>query len=84
MTTIALSTSMPTPSASPPSVIMLRLKLEKYMSTNVTMTENGIATPIMNGLFIDLRKINNTIIARIAPPINACDTLPTASSIYSP
>ncbi len=42
-TTTALSTSMPTASAMPPSDMMLSERSKAYMSTNVPSTETGIA-----------------------------------------
>ena len=42
-TTMALSTSMPTPSASPPRVTTLRLWSAKFMPNNVAKTETGTA-----------------------------------------
>ena len=48
-TTIELSTSMPTPSASPPRLMMLRLTPAASMSEKVPTTEIGIARAIAKG-----------------------------------
>ena len=47
-TTTALSTSMPTASAMPPSDMMLSDRSNMYISTNVPITETGIARPVMS------------------------------------
>ena len=47
-TTTALSTSMPTASAMPPSDMMLSVTSKAYISTNVPSTETGIAMLVMS------------------------------------
>ncbi len=71
ITTMLLSTSMPTPSARPPIVSRFNVKSEKYIRTNVKMTEYGIAMPMMIGLLTFLRNKNNTAIAKTAPRTSA-------------
>ena len=47
-TTTALSTSMPTASASPPSDMMLSDRSDMYISMNVPTTDTGIATLVIS------------------------------------
>ena len=47
-TTTALSTSMPTASAMPPSDMMFSERLNAYISTNVPSTDTGMAMPAIS------------------------------------
>ena len=67
ITTIALSTSIPIPSASPPIESIFKLISIKYIHINVAITEIGIDKPTINVGLKSFKKINKTIIARIAP-----------------
>ena len=67
MTTIALSTSIPTPSASPPSVMMFSVQPAKYIRAKVETMETGIAIPMMPVLLMSRRKKRSTSIASIPP-----------------
>ena len=77
-TTIASSTSLPAPSASPPSVIMLRVKWPKYIRLNVAIIEIGIATLITSVVPIRLRKTYRIKTARKIPINNVFFTSPIA------
>ena len=81
MTTIELSTSMPTPSARPDSVIMLSDSLQKYMSTIVTMTDSGMPSATRNVGRISRRKIARIRIARRPPRTMLSTMLSTISVI---
>ncbi len=69
-TTIELSTSMPTPSASPPSDITFRVTLREYIRMKVAMIEIGIDTPMIRVLRRSRRKTKSTRMAS-TPPIRA-------------
>ena len=65
--TIALSTSIPNPSASPVRVMRLRVRLKKYMSIRVMINEMGMAVEMT---IVDLRlrrKMKRTAIANSTP-----------------
>ena len=66
-TTMALSTSMPTPRASPPSVIMFSVKPPKYISAKVAMIEIGMAVAMMAVLRRLRRKNSSTSMANTPP-----------------
>ena len=69
MTTIELSTSIPIPTARPPSETILRVMPITNNSSNADSTDSGIVTEIIiDGLaFFRNRNITNTA---SAPPIN--------------
>ena len=54
-TTMALSTIIPTPSASPPKVIWFRVRPPKYSSAKQAMIEIGMDTPMM-AVLVRLRR----------------------------
>ena len=56
-TTIALSTSIPAPRASPPNVIILIVKLLKYIRLKVAIIETGMAMLITSVVPIRRRKM---------------------------
>ncbi len=58
---------MPTPSANPPSVMMLSVRPPSAMITNVTKIEIGIAVPMMSVPRTLPRKKYTTSIASTAP-----------------
>ncbi len=66
-TTIALSTSIPTPRASPPKVIRLRVKPLKYNRAKVAIMEMGIAVAIITVLRTLRRNTSSMITAKIPP-----------------
>src|SRR5699024_6343420 len=81
--TIELSTIIPIPSASPPSVNMLSVSPVKYMSAKVEIIAIGIDKPITIVARILFRK-SNKIKMDMAPPIKIFEiTESTASSINS-
>jgi hypothetical protein len=65
--TMELSTSIPMPSTSPASVIMLRVSPAKYISMRVTMIDTGMLMPIISVGFIERRKRNSMRTASAAP-----------------
>ena len=69
-TTTALSTSMPTASAMPPSDMMLSVMSKAYISTNVPSTETGIAMLLISVARASRRNAYSTRIAS-RPPIRA-------------
>ncbi len=69
-TTTALSTSMPTASAMPPSDMMLRVMSNAYISTNVPSTDTGIAMLLISVARASRRNAYSTRIAS-RPPIRA-------------
>ena len=69
--TMVLSTSSPTPSASPPRVMMLMVSPVTSMSTTATMMPMGMALPMISVRRTSPRKTNTTIIASRAPEIAA-------------
>ena len=73
-TTMALSTSMPTASAMPPSDMMLSEISFAYISKKVPMTEIGIATAMIEVARESRRNPYSTIIARMPPKIAAVVT----------
>ena len=66
-TTMELSTSIPTPRASPPSDMMLRETWNRCIGAKVAMMEIGMEIPTMAVETVFLRKKKRTIIARIPP-----------------
>ncbi len=66
-TTIALSTSIPIPSARPPNDIIFSDTPDMYMKKNVEIMERGIARPIISVLLILLRNKKSTITAKMPP-----------------
>ena len=66
-TTMALSTSIPTPRANPPRVIKLRVNPPKYIKAKVATTEMGMVVAITAVLGIFRRNSTRTNMAR-APP----------------
>ena len=67
ITTIELSTSIPTAIESPESDIIFKLIPEKYIRTTANITLTGILQSVMNVGLISLRNINRTITANNAP-----------------
>ena len=67
MTTMELSTSMPTDTARPDREIMLMVTPEKNMRTIVNTTLIGMETSVMKVGRTSRRKISRTRIAKIAP-----------------
>ena len=80
---MALSTSIPTPSASPPNETMLSVKPLKYINANVVMTEIGMAMPMMSVLVMLRRKNSSTTTASPPPTSVACSTFRMAPRIKS-
>jgi len=74
--TIELSTSMPTPSVRPASVMMFSVIPLKYMIPSVTTREIGMVSPMMMVLRKLRRKMNRMMTARRAPD----SALPETSS----
>ena len=66
-TTIALSTSMPTPSAKPPNEIVFSVNPLKNISANVEITEIGIAIAMISVLEKLRKKNSSTSTASTAP-----------------
>ena len=80
-TTTALSTSMPTASAMPPSDMMLSDRSNMYIATNVPMTDTGMASPVMKVARASRRNRYRTRIAS-RPPISAASrTSPIADEM---
>ena len=67
MTTILLSTSIPTPRAKPDSEIMFRDIPVKYIKTTANSKLIGILRAIIIVGLILLKKIKSTIIAKTPP-----------------
>ena len=75
-TTIALSTNIPTPKASPPSDMILRVNRPRYIIRKVAKIAIGMAMLMMSVRRMLARKKNTTNIAKIPPPIAILPTLP--------
>ena len=67
ITTMELSTSIPTATARPESEIMLSVTPEKYISTNANTTLMGIEQRVMNVGRMSLKNRNRITIANTAP-----------------
>ena len=67
MTTMALSTSIPAPSASPPKVMIFRLRPLKYIRLKVAMIETGMDMLTIMVVPIRRRKRNTTKMASVIP-----------------
>ena len=80
-TTIALSTSIPTPRARPPRDMMLRDTSSRYIGAKVTTTEIGIATAMISVADSRRRNIHMTAMAKSAPRNADCFTSSTASAM---
>ena len=78
---MALSTNIPAPSASPPSVMILRVSPAKYINTKVAMMETGIAKLTMKVGPILLRKRKRTNTASRMPKIRLSLTSPMADEM---
>ena len=76
-TTMALSTRLPTPSASPPSEMMLSVIPERCIGANVARIEIGIVRPMIR-VCGRLRRNRYSTITAIRPP---CTALSRTSSI---
>ena len=63
-----MSTSIPTPSASPPREIRFILKSAKYISAKVVTIDTGIAIPTIKVDLIFLKNKKRIIIAKRPPP----------------
>jgi hypothetical protein len=81
--TMELSTSMPTPSARPVSVMRFSVSPEKYMTDSVTTSETGMARPIMSVVRTLLRKTNRITTASSAPVMAARETCCSEARIMS-
>ena len=66
-TTMALSTSMPTPSARPPRVTTFRLWSAKFMPNSVAKTETGTAAATITVAPAERRKTASTRMASMMP-----------------
>ncbi|MPM66720.1 hypothetical protein SDC9_113631 [bioreactor metagenome] len=64
-----LSTSIPTPRARPPMVIMFSVIPAKYKRTNVVIIDIGMERAITNVVLKLLKNINSITTASIAPVI---------------
>ena len=84
MTTIELSTSMPTATASPESEIILIVMPEKYISTTASTRLRGMLTATMKVGLMLRRKKNRMTIASAPPMSRFCSTEPTTMWIYCP
>ena len=80
-TTIALSTNMPIPRASPPSDMMLRDTPALYMAPKVAIIEIGTAMPMTNVVAKRRRNKKHTKIEKIPPNIAADFTSVIADSM---
>ena len=80
-TTTALSTSMPTASAMPPSDMMFSDRSNMYIMTNVPITDTGIARPVMNVARASRRNRYRTRIASRPPMSAASRTSPIAEEM---
>ena len=67
ITTMELSTSIPTPKARPESDITLSVTLLKYISVTANSKLIGIEQAIIAVGFMSLRNTSKTIIAKIPP-----------------
>ena len=67
MTTMELSTNMPTPTARPASEITLRVTPEKYMSTTAKVSEIGMEQATTSVGLTFRRKISRIRMASSAP-----------------
>ena len=67
ITTIELSTSIPTPSARPESEMMFRVTPEKYMQTTAATRLTGIDIAMINVGLISRKKKMSTMIASNPP-----------------
>ena len=67
ITTMELSTSMPTATARPDSDIILSVTPEKYISTRAKVILIGMLRIVINVGFISLRKISSITTANSAP-----------------
>ena len=81
ITTMELSTSIPTPRASPEREIILSVTPEKYMSTRAATTLMGMEQAMTKVGLISRRNKNSTRIARIPPYSIFCRTELTTISI---
>ena len=77
-TTIELSTSIPMPSAMPPSDMMLRVRSVEYMRLKVATTDTGIEIEMITVAQTSRRKKNSTRMARMPPKMPALMTSLTA------
>ncbi len=80
-TTTALSTSMPTASAMPPSDMMLSDRSKAYISRKVPITDTGIATPVISVARASRRNRYSTRMASRPPMIAASRTSPIAEEM---
>jgi hypothetical protein len=80
-TTTALSTSMPTASAMPPSDMMLSDRSNRCISMNVPITDTGIARPMISVARASRRNRYSTRIASRPPMIAASRTSPMAEEM---
>ena len=67
MTTTELSTSIPTPSDKPASVIMFMSRPVKYIRTTANRTDSGMLTPTTRVGLMSFRKMASTMMASAAP-----------------
>ena len=84
ITTIALSTSIPAPNASPPRVIIFSVRSAKYIILKVAMIEMGIARLMIRVVPKRLRKMKRTKMAITIPIRAVCLTSFMAEIIKYP
>ncbi|SIB90060.1 Uncharacterised protein [Mycobacteroides abscessus subsp. abscessus] len=58
--------------------MIFRVKFEKYISTNVKITEYGMAIPMISGLLTFFKKKNRTSMANRPPKRREVEILPIA------
>ncbi len=83
MTTIALSTTMPTANAIPASDTMFTVRPSRTSTTIATTTEIGIASAMMPTVRNERRKSSRTIVASRPPKTMLLRTSAIASLTYS-
>ena len=69
-----LSTSIPTPIASPASEIIFKVTPEKYIRTMAKITLSGMLTAVISVGRRSRRNTSRITIARIAPKSRFCST----------
>ena len=74
MTTMLLSTSIPTPKARPDREMMFKVMSVKYISTMANSTLMGMEKAIITVGLTSRRNRASTRIARIPPRIRFCST----------
>ena len=82
--TMLLSTSIPTPNASPASESTFKLTLLKYMSTMASIRLIGMLTPTISVDLALLKNRNSITMASTAPYSRFSITVPITISMYTP